>query len=140
MSSIDIFWIVMWFFAGLIVFETRGESKHIITLIGGIFSAISLISIFSDHSSPDTILLSIGLSRVAGTLTFLSYLIGANISRCNRFGSMSPRIILYIILFILLWFILSGISQLRTITYHSVTLSQASLIINNSSSVMFNHS
>ena len=48
--------------------------------------------------------MSIGI--IKGFLTSFAYLIGANISRYAQFEKMSPRIIIYILLFFMLWMVL----------------------------------
>ncbi len=109
MSGIDIIWVIVWLISGLIVFQTKGESKTLVTILSIIFSIISLLAIINNSSSFESIILFIGISKATGVLTTLSYLIGANISRYNRFNKMSSRIIYYIIGFIILWVLLDAL-------------------------------
>jgi len=102
----DIIWMIGWFIAGLIVFQTRGDSKKLLSAISLFFSAISILSLLQSEMSIGEIMVYMGVSKITGAFTTLSYLIGANISRYNQFGKMSPRILFYVILMFVLWIIL----------------------------------
>jgi len=106
MEQIDIFWAAGWFIAGLIVFQTKGQSKKLLSILSFFFSGVSILSLFRNGTSIDEVITYIGIGKITGIFTTLFYLIGANISRYNQFGEMSPRIFLYLILILVLWIVL----------------------------------
>jgi len=108
MTPMDIFWIFGWFTVGLVVFQVRG----IKSFFGGVSSLFSLLSLFlliQEQSSLVSVIEFIGIGKISGVFTLLAYLIGANISRCVQFGEMSPRIIIYTLLFFILWGVLEAL-------------------------------
>ena len=109
MNQADIVWIAGWFVAGLFVFQTKGESKRVLSIFSLIFSIISILSLFGEGASVGKVMAYIGISKVTGIFTSLFYLIGANISRYFRFGEMSPRILLYSIFVLVLWITLDSL-------------------------------
>lgn len=108
MNFIDFVWIIIWFLAGLLTFQYTSVKK-IVGTISGLISFISLIALITKPDSLVHIFSSIGLGYISGLFTTLSYLIGANISRYMQFGRMSPRILLYPILLIILWIVLESV-------------------------------
>lgn len=109
MNQIDILWIAGWFLAGLVVFQTGGKSKKLLSILSFLFSGISILSLFQGETSIGEIIAYIGIGKITGIFTSLFYLIGANISRYAQFREMSPRIFLYLILILILWIILDSI-------------------------------
>jgi len=109
MTKMDIVWMIGWFIAGLIVFQTRGDSKKLLSVTSLAFSAISILSLLQSEVPIGEIMVYMGISKITGAFTTLSYLIGANISRYNQFGEMSSRILIYIVLIFVLWAILDTI-------------------------------
>jgi len=108
MSLTDFIWVIAWFFAGLITFQFTGIKKILNTLS----TIISILSLFVLFLKPDPLTAtfnSIGLGYISGIFTTLSYRIGANISRCMQFGEISPKIVLYVILFLGLWIMLEAL-------------------------------
>ena len=98
---IDFVWVFGWFVVGLVTFQIKGI-KSFFGGVGFLFSLLSLFLLIQGQSS----LTSIGIGEISGVFTLIAYLIGANISRYAQFGKMSPRIIIYIILFFMLWLLL----------------------------------
>jgi len=97
---VDSIWLFGWFIVGLVTFQVRGI-KHFFTTISLLFSLLSLFLLFQASNPIAAIITSIGLDYISGIFTSVAYLIGANISRYEQFGEMSPRIIIYILLFVL---------------------------------------
>ena len=112
MKQMDIIWMVIWFLLGLIVFQTRGGSKKLLSTLSFLLSVISILSLFQNEASIGEIVAYIGIGKITGIFTSLFYLVGANISRYNQFGEMSPRIFLYLILILVLWIILDSVFTL----------------------------
>jgi len=112
MNQMDIIWMVIWFLSGLIVFQTRGGSKKLLSTLSFLLSVISILSLFQNETSIGEIVAYIGIGKITGIFTSLFYLVGANISRYNQFGEMSPRIFLYLILILVLWIILDSVFTL----------------------------
>ena len=108
MMFMNFIWIPGWFIVGLIVFQVRGI-KHFFTAISSLFSLLSLFLLIQEQSSLTSIIEFIGIGKISGIFTILAYLIGANISRYARFRKMSPRIIIYIFLFFILWIVLESL-------------------------------
>ena len=108
MSFVDFLWIAIWFLVGLVTFQFT-SAKRITSTISGLISLLSLITLITKLDALVSIFSSIGLGYISGLFTTLSYLIGANISRFKRFRRMSPRILLYPVLFVVLWLILESI-------------------------------
>ena len=104
MAAVDILWTVIWFFAGLLTFQVTGL-KRLLESVSGIISGISLLILITKPDPITTYLTSIPIGYVAGAVTLLAYLIGANISRAIQFGKMSPRILLYVVAFFLVLFL-----------------------------------
>jgi hypothetical protein len=100
MAAVDILWTVIWFFVGLLTFQVSGL-KRLLESVSGAISGISLLILITKPDPITTYLTSIPIGYVAGDVTLLAYLIGANISRAIQFGKMSPRIILYVVAFFL---------------------------------------
>ena len=99
---IDLLWVFMWFVVGLLTFQIKGI-KRFFGGLGSMFSLFSLFILTQRQSSLGSIIEFIGIGEISGAFTLIAYLIGANISRYERFGKMSPRIIIYLILFFLLY-------------------------------------
>jgi hypothetical protein len=100
MFAVDLLWGIGWFFAGLFTFQIRGV-KSAFTAISTLFSSLSLFSLLLQESNPIAIVItSIGLDHISGIFTSVAYLLGANISRYEQFGEMSPRIVLYILILV----------------------------------------
>ena len=119
MTPMDIFWIVIWFVVGLFVFQIPGI-KGAFKEISDLYSIIPFLLGFfyaTWTQNPEMVIgyivknieevMSIGI--IKGFLSSLAYLIGANISRYEQFGKMSPRIIIYILLFFMLWIVLESL-------------------------------
>lgn len=104
MAAGDIFWTAIWFFVGLLTFQVTGL-KRLLESVSGIISGISLLILITKSDPITTYLNSIPIGYVAGAVTLLAYLIGANISRAIQFGKLSPRILLYVVAFFLVLFI-----------------------------------
>ena len=103
--SISIIWLVAWFVVGTMTFQVYGIKKSM-TTISFLFSISSYLLLSQESNSIITFMNSIGLDLISGEFTFLAYIIGANISRYSQFGTMSPLIIKYILVFVLLWMLL----------------------------------
>jgi len=104
MSVTDLFWAIFWFVSGCFVFQIYGL-KSILDFISATVSVLSLITLVFKPDPLTEIFLSISLGYITGLFTTAIYLIGANISRYEKFHKMSPRIILYI-LCIPIWIVL----------------------------------
>ena len=102
---IDFFWVFGWFVVGLVTFQIKGI-KSFFGGLGSLFSLLSLFILIQGQSSLASIIEFIGIGEISGVFTLIAYLIGANISRYAQFGKMSPRIIIYIISFFILWLVL----------------------------------
>lgn len=100
MSLMDVLWIIGWFFVGLFTFQVKGI-KWFFSTISIIASLLSLFLLLKTANPIAAIANTIGLDFLSGFFTNLIYLIGANISRFNRFGRLSPKIVLYLLYFIL---------------------------------------
>ena len=98
-------WVFGWFVVGLVTFQIKGI-KSFFGGVGSLFSLLSLFLLIQGQSSLASIIEFIGIGKISGVFTLIAYLIGANISRYAQFGKMSPRIIIYIILFFMLWILL----------------------------------
>ncbi len=99
----DISWI-LGFIIGLFVFQVRGI-KGILSILGALGYMTLILWILNNAKNeinPQALLEQIMNFVVGGFIGTLFYLIGANISRYERFGKMSPRIIIYILLIILI--------------------------------------
>ena len=101
----DFVWVFGWFVVGLVTFQVKGI-KSFFEWVGVLFSLLSLFLLIQGQSSLTSIIEFIGIGKISGVFTLIAYLVGANISRYIQFGKMSPRIILYIILFFMLWLLL----------------------------------
>lgn len=108
MIDIDLVWVLAWFGVGLVTFQVRGI-KHTFAAISFIFSFLSLFLLISEQNPVGEFLNWIGLDFISGLFTSLSYLIGANISRYEQFGNMSPRIFYYTFFFFMLWLALEAL-------------------------------
>ncbi len=99
----DISWIIG-FLIGLIVFQVRGIKKILdfLSSLGILLFALWMFNAVMNNVNPETILNQIQSFVIGGFAGTLFYLIGANISRYEQFGRMSPKIIIYVILLILL--------------------------------------
>ena len=93
----------MWFVVGSVVFQIRGI-KSFFTTSSSLFSALSLFLLTYSPSPIIVFMNSIELHLISEL-----YLIGANISGYEQFGKMSPRIIIYILLFSMLWMVLESL-------------------------------
>ena len=98
----DLLWVFIWFVVGLVTFQIKGI-KSFFGGLGSMFSLFSLFILTQGQSSLGSIIEFIGIGEISGAFTLFAYLIGANISRYARFGKMSPRIVIYVILFFLLY-------------------------------------
>ena len=105
MTPIDFLWMFGWFVVGIIVFQVHGIRDYW-GQTSEAYSAISLLSLFLGFIYGTLTLQNITMtligSIILGILSTLAYLIGANISRAIQFGEMSPKIIVYILVFIFL--------------------------------------
>ena len=110
MTPIDILWLVLWFVVGWCVFQIRGI-KSIMGEISDSYSILGVIplllgvlygTLYGTYTLPNVFIGYIG-GVMIGSLSSLAYLIGANISRYQQFGEMSPLILAYIALFIMFW-------------------------------------
>ena len=112
MTAMDILWVIGWFLAGLVVFQVRGikgywgEISDLSSILG--FVPLLLGFLYGTSTLPNVFIGYIG-SIMIGFLSSLAYLIGANISRYIQFGEMSPRIVVYVALFFVLWIILDSL-------------------------------
>lgn len=101
----DLVWAIIWFGIGLVTFQVRGI-KSLFTGISAVVSFFSLVSLlFQEPNTISAMITSIGVGYISGIFTTITYLIGANISRYEQFGEMSPKIILYILL-LMVWIFL----------------------------------
>jgi len=105
LGVVDWIWCVVWLAAGLVVFQTRGKSKHIIGAFSVGFSVFSGILLLKSGSLV-FIIGSIVMNKITGIFTSLFYYFGANISRYERFHETSNRIYLYLAGIIILWLVL----------------------------------
>lgn len=101
--SADLLWGVGWFLVGLVTFQIRGIKRGF-TAISIAFSILSILSL--NLTQFTAVLNFIGINAISGILTTLVYLIGANFSRFIQFGVMSPRIIIYFFIFLILLYIM----------------------------------
>ena len=99
----DISW-VLGFLVGLIVFQVRGVKKilSVLSSIGFLSFVLWMFNAIMNGISPETISKHIQSFVIGGFASTLFYLIGANISRYEQFGRMSPRMVVYVILLLLL--------------------------------------
>jgi len=98
MTIIDFLWTLGWFLVGFWTFQVKGVKKAF-TGISTFFSIIALFALILEPNPIANIMISVGLGFISGIFTGLAYLIGANISRFRQFGKLSPRIIIYIVIF-----------------------------------------
>ena len=112
----DIFWAVIWFGAGLYIFEET-SLKSFLDAIGVIIMIISLFAIATKPEFLAHYLQNVPVSYFAGALTHYIYLIGANIGRANHFHEdiNYGRIILYGVIIIGLIIILNNFNANSTI-------------------------
>ena len=103
---IDFVWVFAWFVVGLLTFQIKGIKSFFGGVVGSLFSLLSLFLLIQGQSSLASIIEFIGIGKISGLFTLFAYLIGANFSRYAQFGKMSPRIIIYFILFFMLWLVL----------------------------------
>ena len=96
MSITDLLWGVFWFVGGCFVFQVRGLKSTLNSISTTVF-ALSLITLLSKADPLTELFLSISLGYITGMATLPIYLIGANISRYEKFHKMSPLIIFYIL-------------------------------------------
>lgn len=108
MGFIDFLWTIGWFLVGLAVFQFP-PAKKLFTYFSSIISILSLVALFAEPDALTKVFVSLGLSYISGILTTLSYLIGANIGRYLKFKRLSPRIVIYIILFLGLLYVINKI-------------------------------
>ena len=101
----DVSWI-LGFLIGLVVFQVRGVKKILSVLgsFGFILFVLWLIDAIMNGVGPEIISSRIINFTIGGLIGSLCYLIGANISRYMQFGKMSPKILIYFLLLILLLF------------------------------------
>ena len=103
----DLSWLLV-FIVGLLVFQVRGI-KRILSFsssIGMIVFFLGLFYIIMNNIAMGRIFEQTYQFIIGGIVSSLFYLIGANISRYNRFGKMSSRILIYVMLLVvLLWFV-----------------------------------
>jgi hypothetical protein len=96
-TAVDGIFAFVWFVGGFVVFQTRGASKTILGVIGGLVSLYSLISLVYSGATIWVIASSIVINKITGVFTDAFYLLGANISRGEVMGRWSVRkISLYI--------------------------------------------
>jgi hypothetical protein len=111
--NLDIVSLLIGFLVGLIVFQVHGVKKILEALgfLGTMLFMLTLINTIMNSKSlnPAYIFNMIISFFVGGVLGELVYLIGANISRYVQFGTLSPRILLYIMLIVLILIIFSSL-------------------------------
>jgi len=105
----DIFWALIWFGAGLLIFEET-SLKSFLDAIGVIIMIISLFAIVTKPDFLADYLRNVPVSYFAGAFTHYVYLIGANIGRANHFhvDINYGRLILYGVIMIGLVVILNN--------------------------------
>jgi len=111
--DMDIVSLLIGFLVGLLVFQVRGAKKVLETLgsLGAMLFALTLVSYVLNNSGNldpgymSNMVVSFIVGEVLGNLI---YLIGANISRYIQFGTLSPRILIYIMLILLILIIFNG--------------------------------
>jgi len=112
MTPLDIIWLFIWFLVGIVVFQVHGIKNY----WGGVdqvYSAIGILilvfSLFYGAVTLQNMTMTLIGSIIIGFLSTLAYLIGANISRAAQFGEISPKIVVYFLLFCLFLGIFRGI-------------------------------
>jgi len=109
----DILWAGAWFIAGLITFQVTSIKK----LLNTASIIITVLSIITAIFKPDDLvkfILSQPVSYIAGTITNLLYLIGANIVRGDQFDTdiLWERIILYATLIIIFLIVIQELAPI----------------------------
>ena len=111
--DIDVTSLLIGFLVGLVVFQVRGVKKILeaLGLLGTMLFMLTLINtvLNSRNLNPSHISNMTISFFVGGILGNLVYLIGANISRYMQFGTLSPKILIYIMLIVLILIIFSGL-------------------------------
>ena len=103
---IDTIWLFAWFIVGTRTFQVYGIKSQMETA-SSLFSILSLLLLLQESNQIVMFINSIGSDLMTGLFTHLTYLIGANISRYQKFGKMSPKIIQYILIYAFFWSYLS---------------------------------
>ncbi len=85
-------WIILWFIVGLVTFQIRG--------LKGYFKDFGILILI--FSLPKLGVVDITSEVLTSVTSSVAYLFGANISRWKQFGTLSPKIIVYIILIVIL--------------------------------------
>ena len=107
LSESDFLMLILAFIVGLFVFQIRGIKKilGLISALGFILFTMGLLTSTLTFNFKNTIMLALAFI-LGGTLGDLVYKTGANISRYEQFGTISSKIILYIIyIALILWII-----------------------------------
>jgi len=105
--DIDIVSLLIGFLIGLLVFQVRGAKRVLEALgfLGTILFTLTLISYVLNNSGNldpgymSNTIISFIVGEVLGNLI---YFVGANISRYLQFGTLSPRILIYIMWILLI--------------------------------------
>ena len=92
------------FSVGLFVFQVKGIKRILkfSSIVGSITFLLGLYYITVSNINLEQVCEQIYSFIIGGFISSLFYLIGANISRYNRFGRISSKILIYIVLLVLL--------------------------------------
>jgi len=109
--NIDAASLLIGFLVGLIVFQVRGVKKilEVLGFLGAIVFMLTLMNTVLNTRNLNSSYKMIISFFVGGVLGNLVYLIGANISRYIQFGTLSLKIIVYIMLIALILVIFSNL-------------------------------
>jgi len=111
--NIDAASLLIGFLVGLIVFQVRGVKKilEVLGFLGAIVFMLTLMNtVLNTRNLNSSYIFKMIISFfVGGVLGNLVYLIGANISRYIQFGTLSLKIIVYIMLIALILVIFSNL-------------------------------
>ena len=99
----DVVFALIWFFCGVIVFQTRGKSKEVLAIIGTIIMIASIISLLLSGAQLYVIIGSVVINKITGVFTDAFYFLGANISRGRVMNRWSVESFLIYIVIIGVW-------------------------------------
>ena len=102
-TQTDILYAVIWFLCGLVVFQTRGASKTILAIIGGVITGMSIVSLWLTKEPFYVILGFIVMNKVTGIFTDAFYFLGANISRGQVMNRWSVNRIIFNLILVVIW-------------------------------------
>jgi len=108
--NIDITSLLLGFLVGLVVFQAPYIKRVLEALgtLGILLFMLALVNAVINKNLETAYISNMTISFILGNLlSSLVYLVGANISRYVQFGELSPRILIYIALIMLILMILA---------------------------------